>query len=322
MSQEIAKRCMLELVVLPGREDGRGPSPLAMGWFGIINALRSPFRPRVDVVHLGDVAIWPLGLLELLFGRADSLVIAAHGSDISLATRSGWTAKLYKLYLKVGALLLPRARVVANSSYIAGLAGSVGFRNLAVVPLGTDLVAPQTTTRWGLLFAGRISRDKGLRFLMAEVLPLLPPTTRIRIAGPVWEKSERPMIEHPQAEYLGNLPPEKLAAEYAKAAITLVPSQVDEGFGLVAIEAAACGCQVIASNGGGLREAVRAPWGDLVNPDSAEEWATAIGRRLALPAVDLERISEAAKKDIDRHFRWSTAADRTMAYYCRLPGPN
>lgn len=315
ISQELAKQCSFESIFLPGRKDGRGPSAMAILWFGIATAIKVPFRARADVVHLGDLAIWPLGFLELLFKRADRLVMSAHGSDVSLATRARWLPALYRTYLGLGARLIPQATIVANSSYIANLARSVSFQNVAVVPMGTDVVASGRPARSGLLFAGRISRAKGLRFLITNVLPLLPESTLLRVAGPVWEESERELLDHPQVEYLGVLSPDELVSQYTSASVTLIPSQIEEGFGLVAIEAAACGCQVVASNGGGLTEVVRSPWGELVDPNDPPAWAAAITRRMSLDPDELEAIGHAARQDIDRLFRWHITAVQTMAQY-------
>jgi len=315
MSQELAKHCSIESIVLPGRKDGRGPTGLSMFWFGFLSAIKVPFRSPVDAVHLGDVAIWPLGYLELLFNRTKKLLLSAHGSDVSLAKRAGWRSAIYGIYLRLGARIVRRATVIANSAYIATLAHSAGFEDVVVVPLGTDFVEREHPARSGLLFAGRVSRAKGVRFLVAGVLPFLPETTLLRIAGPMWEESERDLLGHPQVEYLGVLSQDELAAEYSRATITVIPSQIEEGFGLVAIEAAACGSQVVASNEGGLREAVRAPWGELVNPDDPKAWATSINQRLAASASERNRIGQLAKLDVDLHFRWSEAAVRTLAQY-------
>jgi phosphatidyl-myo-inositol dimannoside synthase len=315
MSQEIAKRCSVQTIVLPGRNDGRGPSAMSILGFGIANALQAPFRSRADVVHLGDMAIWPLGFLELLFGRTTTLIISAHGSDISFAKRAGWRSALYKIYLGLGARLLRKAVIVANSSYIANLASLIGFEDVSIIPLGTDVVASGQPARHGLLFAGRVSRTKGLRFVVTDVLPLLPKSTLLRVAGPIWEESERELLKHAQVEYLGVLSPDQLSAQYSRAAITVIPSQIEEGFGLVAIEAAACGSQVIASNGGGLREAVRLPWGDLVDPNDPQAWAAAITRRLSLEPNVRKAVCQAAREDIDQHFRWHIVAEQTIALY-------
>ena len=76
------------------------------------------------------------------------------------------------------------------------------------------------------------------------------------MAGSIWDASERELLGRPEVDYCGALEPEQLRLEYSRALITLIPSQVPEGFGLVAIEAAACGSQVVASNAGGLTDVV------------------------------------------------------------------
>jgi glycosyltransferase involved in cell wall biosynthesis len=172
--------------------------------------------------------------------------------------------------------------------------------------------ADEQSQRSGLLFVGRITRAKGLRFLVEEVLPLLLTATRLRVAGTVWEESERELLDHPAVDYLGPLGEEQLQNEYSRANITLVPSQVPEGFGLVAIEAAACGSQVIASRSGGLVDVVRSPWGELVGPHDAAAWARAIDARCAIDERTETRVRSAAVQCVDKHFRWTTTAERTL----------
>src|SRR5207244_4316829 len=141
LAEELSKRCELEWVVLPGRRDGRAPSAVSLAAFGMRCALRMPFRTRIDVAHIGDLSLWPIGLLELLFRRARHLALAAHGSDVSLASRGGLISNFYRAYLKLGTWLLPNARIIANSAYIADLAKSAGFKDVRIVPLGTDMCA-------------------------------------------------------------------------------------------------------------------------------------------------------------------------------------
>jgi glycosyltransferase involved in cell wall biosynthesis len=312
MAEEFAKRCDFECIALPGRKDGRAPSAVSLIAFGLLSALRTPFRRKVEVAHMGDMAIWPLGWLEMLLGRTDWLVLSAHGSDVSLIERKGIATQLYRAYLKLAALLIPDARVIANSAFTAGLARSVGFAHISVVPLGTDLHLIEQPERSGLLFAGRVSRDKGLRFLIEQVLPKLRTSMKLRVAGPIWDESEQDLLDNPAVEYLGPLTPEQLQVEYSRTQITLVPSQVAEGFGLVAIEAAACGSQVIASRSGGLLDVVREPWGELVDPRDAVAWARAIDERCSADREAWDNRRQAALQDVEQNYRWAEVADRTL----------
>jgi glycosyltransferase involved in cell wall biosynthesis len=313
MAEELGNRYALELVSLPGRADGGAPKAAALFWFGLQTAFQTPFRRKVDVALLGDMAIWPLGLLELLLGRANRLSISAHGSDVSLSIRGGLTAWFYRQYLRLGAMLLGKAQIIANSNYIGDMARRAGFSSVTVVPLGTDMRVVPGKERSDLLFVGRITRSKGLRFIVENVLPLLPADTCLRAAGTVWEDSERELLDHPSVEYLGALGAEQLAAEYSRAKVTLVPSQVAEGFGLVAVEAAACGCPVIASDSGGLAEVVRMPWGRLVPAASAEQWASAIRESLAMGSPARCELGDVAAQTVNSDHRWPIVAERTMS---------
>lgn len=315
LAEELSSSCRLERIVLPGRPDGRAPQLLTLLRFGIRQAFRTPARRRTDLVHLADLALWPLGALELFFGRTRAIAISVHGSDVSLGFRKGAAACLYRWYLQLGAALLGNVQLIANSSYIADLASEVGFRQVHVVPLGTDIMPMPHQRRKGLLFVGRVTRGKGLRFLVEQVLPRLDPGTRVRVAGSLWEESERTLLNHPAVEYLGALEPARLQVEYARAEITLIPSQVPEGFGLVAIEAAACGSQVIAAQAGGLVDVVQAPWGELVDPRDAEGWARAIRRRCSQAEPAIEQIGQSAMAEIARLHRWRNVAERTFRLY-------
>jgi glycosyltransferase involved in cell wall biosynthesis len=103
----------------------------------------------------------------------------------------------------------------------------------------------------------------------------------------------------------------ELAALYRRALATLVPSR-NEGFGLPALEAMACGCPVLAANTGALPEVC----GDaalLLNPDDAAAWLGALralqanpAQRSALAAAGLARA---------RGFTWERSARALLGLY-------
>jgi glycosyltransferase involved in cell wall biosynthesis len=79
---------------------------------------------------------------------------------------------------------------------------------------------------------------------------------------------------------IGYLPEEELAAHFLLADIFIMPSK-GEGFGIVFIEAAAYGCQVIAGNIDGSTDALlNGELGQLVNPDSEAEIIEAIQKAI------------------------------------------
>jgi len=311
----LRQRGRVDVIALPGRRNGREPTALSLMGFGFTTAFKLILGPEVRVVHVADLASWPFAWLASVRHRRSRIVISAHGSDLSFADRIGWRGRLYRNYLRFGAMMLKRGRIIANSSYIAGLARAAGFEKVSVVPLATDLVFGGQSERRNLLFAGRISRAKGLRFFVEEVLPQLPPEIRLRVAGTLWEQSERELLSHPRVDYLGVLSADQLVEEFGRATVVVIPTRETEGFGLVAIEAAACGAWVVASNHSGLSDVVHGPIGVAVDANDAEAWAAAIRSALAKAEATRERDGLAAQREIDQRYRWPRVIDETVAVY-------
>lgn len=315
LTEELAQRSTIDIIALPGRSSGREPNKLSLIAFGFRTALRLLWAPEARVVHVADLASWPLAWIAGLRHSRSRIVLSAHGSDLSFADRPGLRPRLYAMYLRIGAAALKSAQIIANSRYIADMARRTGFDRVSIVPLATDFRCPARGGRRNLVYAGRISRAKGLRFLVEQVLPRLPSDVRLRVAGTVWEESERPLLSHLQVDYAGVLSSLELAQEFARAAAVLIPTRESEGFGLVAIEAAACGAFVLASQHSALTEVVREPIGITVNANDAEAWASAISAALATSEEEHRLHAKAAQAEVDRCYRWPRVADATLALY-------
>lgn len=314
IARRLGERVPLDLVALPGRPDGSAPGALALIGFGLRTALRLLTASRARAVLVGDLASWPFALVSWLRHPGCRIVLAAHGSDVSYATRGHWKGALYGRYLRLGARLLRGARVIANSRFVAEAARAQGFAEVAVVPLGTAVEPPVEVPPTGdhLLFAGRIMCGKGLRFLVEEVLPLLPDPPRLRVAGTIWDADEAAALSSPLVDYLGPLDRPALAREYAAAAAIVVPTQIPEGFGLVAVEAAACGGVVIAADHSGLRDAVLPGHGFLVGARPSD-WAAAIADVRAMPHAARVAFVAASAKAARARFSWDRVAEETLA---------
>jgi D-inositol-3-phosphate glycosyltransferase len=105
-------------------------------------------------------------------------------------------------------------------------------------------------------------------------------------------------------------PPDRLAEHYRAADVTVVPSH-NESFGLVALEAQACGTPVVAAAVGGLRTAVRdGSSGVLVPGHDPAGYAAAIGAVLARR----ELLGAGARRHAAR-FSWDRTADALVVAY-------
>lgn len=321
MADELSKLGPVQVIALPGCADGRAPPAWRLLLFPFTVLARFlAARPRPATVHLGDMALWPLGLV---LGAGRRTVISAHGTDVAYQRRGGFRGTLYGAYLRLGAALLGKAQVVANSAATAAAARETGWRTAAVVPLATDLQASEAAAGHdgAILFAGRLVARKGCGWFVREVLPLLPAGTRLRIAGTPWDASEAWVMDDPRVDYLGALPPVELARAYASAMCVVVPNIEPangelEGFGLVACEAAACGAVVLAARTGGLVEAVReGETGFLLPSGDAAAWAERIEGVAAWAAAERAAFTETAVQIARSHYAWPRVAAATAQHY-------
>lgn len=320
LTGELGKTHRLDIIALPGKPDGDVPSPGAMIGFGLKTAVRLLFAKPVKIVHLGDVAIWPLGWIASLRHPKSRIILSAHGSDLNYATKDTLLGRLYAAYVKAGTRLMGGSRLIANSDWIADLAEQLGFQNVTKVALATDIRSniPAGPHNQSLFFAGRITPSKGLSFIVNQVLPRMENPPRIRVAGTIWDAEEAKTLESPLVDYLGNLGPDQLIAEYGQSMAAIVPSLGKEGFGLVAAEAAACGAVVIASDHSGLAEVVTPDIGLLADSNAPEQWIAAIEEVRSWTTEKRAAFTKGSQSIASTRYDWDRVARETAAVYGKV----
>jgi len=167
-----------------------------------------------------------------------------------------------------------------------------------------------------LLYVGRVCEQKGSHVLLEGYRQLRARgiDARLVVAGPVGQfgrtddGSWSRRIAEVGGLYLGPVEEERLAAIYNMATALVLPTISFEMFGMVAVEAQACGIPVVASDHGGLRETVPAGCGLRFETGNPEDLA----RKLAeIVADDDQRrlLSEGAIRNATR-FTWESICDR------------
>ena len=108
-------------------------------------------------------------------------------------------------------------------------------------------------------------------------------------------------------------PQSELADWYRAATVVMVPSY-SESFGLVAVEAQACGTPVVAASVGGLRTAVQdGISGVLIDGHAPAAYARALGKLIRSPALR-ESLARGGVAHAGR-FGWNATVDRLLAVY-------
>ncbi len=173
-------------------------------------------------------------------------------------------------------------RYLANSEYVARRISRYYNRRARVVhpPVDTDFYRPD-------------GRPPGASAL---VVSALVPYKRIEVAieacrragvplrivgqGPDLERLQRQAAEGAEVEFLGSIGDEDLLEQYRQAGVVLLPGEED--FGIVPVEAQACGRPVVAlASGGALETVVDGVTGVLVTGDGADAFAEGVRRALS-----------------------------------------
>jgi len=205
-------------------------------------------------------------LLPALLARKPVLVV--HQTWIRNSRgQIGWNGRIKRA-------LLPRVRNVAISQAIATDFG----QPMEVVGNPYDdstfKIDPSAPRERAIIFVGRLVSDKGADILLEAFCKLRKPGATLTIVGCGPEETGlRRLTQRLQIEdrvvFAGAKSGADLAALLNRHRILIVPSRWPEPFGVVALEGIACGCAVVGSEQGGLKEAI-GPCGRIFPNGNAE----------------------------------------------------
>jgi glycosyltransferase involved in cell wall biosynthesis len=162
-------------------------------------------------------------------------------------------------------------------------------------------IYPADSPRFTVLFVGRMYRRKRIEILLRAAAQLRERIRRleVRLVGngpcaPALHALSRQLKLDSVVTWLGDISRPALAEEYNRAHVFCLPS-VQEGFGIVLLEAMAAGTAVVASRAAAIPEVL--PHGVLVEPEQPEALAAAIldlyeseDRRKSLAEAGLKRV--------------------------------
>ena len=275
-----------------------------------IHARRIAGSWRPDVVLAGSGLFAPQALWAAQACGALSAVYV-HGLDIAVphpVYRALWWPALRRV-----------RRVIANSASTAELARRIGIADerIRVVHPGVSMVGStpgaaqafrrrhELEDRTLLLSVGRLTRRKGLLEFVSDALPRIvaarPDATLVVVGGEpaqalfhkgvsietIRQAAAAAGVET-HLRFLGRLDDEELIAACLASQVHVFPvldiPQDPEGFGMVAVEAAAQGLATVAYASAGVVDAVRdGVSGRLVKPGDSEAFAAAVLEMLQAP---------------------------------------
>jgi starch synthase len=192
-------------------------------------------------------------------------------------------------------------------------------------------------SRPSIVFVGRVTRQKGIAYLL-EAAPEIDPSAQLVIIAGAADTTDfaaevRASLARAQAAR-GNiiwveemLPRAEVVQVLSHATVFVCPS-IYEPFGLVNLEAMACGAAVVASAVGGIPEiVVDGETGYLVpcdirvddpDPAAARRFANDLAQRINALIADRDRaaaLGRAGRRRVVEHFSWESVAAQTAELY-------
>ena len=277
-------------------------------------------------------------------GLAEPYLIVAHGAEITIAASvPGPKGRLARV-------LRASEGAVAGGGYVAQELRKAAGRPLevAVVPPGVDTERFRPVpgceraairASFGLpaqgplvLSLGRLVPRKGADVLI-DAMGLLKgshPELTLAVAGGGRDRQrleKRAIHRAAPVRFLGKVPDDRLPALYACSDVFAAPNRTrwggleQEGFGIVFVEAAACGVPQVAGNSGGAPEAVAHGETGLVVDEPADPAAVAVAVGALLDDPGLrERLSQRSRERAVASFSYDVLAGRLADYLAELGG--
>jgi len=285
-----------------------------------------------DILHTHLPTPWSAdwsSIVSRLKGRP--LVLTYH-SDIAGTGLAHHIAAAYN-YTALKFLLRNADRIIiTRQSYLSKhLSGQK--KKIAIIPIGVDsrVFRPVPTKKKGDVFFLSVLDDyhgfKGLDLLLeaVRIAKRDMPDLRLIVGGDgskriFYEDASRSMGLSRNVEFVGSVPQERLTEYYNGCDLFVLPS-TDPGretFGIVLLEAMACGIPVIATGIAGPAEAIRESGAGLVVPPGnksmlAEAMIRILGNRDLAASMGIEGRRLAEKK-----YNWRRIAEQTAALYEEL----
>lgn len=289
-------------------------------------------RLQPDIYHFHFP--YPIGELSYLLSRADRRLAVTYHSDIIRQKRllAFYRPLMIRFLSQADVIMASSPNLIANSPVIGRFS-----EKCRVIPFGIDVERFRPTPRMEeraaefrrlfgnkevILFVGRLIYYKGLSYLV-EAMPRIDAVLVLAGEGGLREELERQAAEvgvHDKVIFLGKAADEDLPALYYACDLFILPSIArSEAFGLVQLEAQACGKPVVSTNlpTGVPYANLDSETGIVVPPEDSDALATAINRLLNDPDLR-RRLGEQGRRRVEREFTLKSMADAVMRVYEEL----
>ncbi|HEY5752284.1 MAG TPA: glycosyltransferase [Chthoniobacterales bacterium] len=311
----------------------RKPSLIYRGEYDTLMAALRPRKPDLMHIYFGHTGVH---LLPFIRESGLPCIVSFHGADVMpRKDKPGYEAQLREL-LQTLPLVLARSRSLAERLEAFGCPPGKIRLNRTGIPLDdfpvVDRPMEKPNGRWCIVQACRLIEKKGLRTSLrafAEIHREFPSATfEIAGEGPMLAELQTLASELGIAKavcFRGFVDQTQLRELFTEADIFLHPSEVtsggdQEGIPNAMLEAMATGLPVVATNHGGIPEAVTHGADGLLVSERDSAALTAALRGFLQNPVRMRQFGVSAASSVRREFDPTTQIARLEAAYDELRG--
>ncbi len=276
-----------------------------------------------DLIEVGD-AFHPAWCAATVAARRNIPLVAFYHSNLPQIIGRRMGSAVERAVGRYVARCYERCDVVLTpSTLMREYLGELGVTHTVLQPLGvdTEIFSPQRRVRdlrrdLGLpantrllVYAGRFAGEKNIHILHGALARLGAPYHLLLIGG---GRREQPAANVSVLPYRRD---SVELAEWLASADALVHAGSNETFGLVVLEAMACGLPIVGTRAGAIPEFVDENVGMLAAPHDANSMAEAI---TALYERDLVALGRTARARVLAHHTWNQAFQQLLTTYASL----
>jgi len=273
-----------------------------------------------DVLHANWTLAGAIVWMNYLLTKKPYLV-TIQGSDIYKATKLPFVTSITRISLGKAKKVLVLSQALADKVNSIG----VSYSNIKIIPNGVDtgqfMSLPYEERANNIIFVGSLIERKGIRYLIQAFANIVQqfPDFHLVIMGEGVQRTEceelTRELELSENVYFTGPQTQKQVSEGMRTAKLFVLPSIEEGLGVVLLEALASGTPIVASKVGGIPDVVDDKVGILISPGNPEELEKAILSILNLMPDDWNVLHQNARKRAEEVFDWARIAQRIVELY-------
>lgn len=286
---------------------------------------------KIDVVHITNINLWPIVLTNYFKKNKTVFFINLHGLELIYGNRKKIVSKIYNIYVPYKFInKLKNLYFFTNSRETLKIASpKLSKSKIKYIPMGVSrclkIKTNENVNLNQFFYLGRITKRKGIKWFVEEVLPSFP-EKKLLLGGPIVDLKEFEEIsKSKQVDYIGVLEQKEIIELHRSSFLTIFPNFIDnneldfEGFGISFLEAISNGGLPITTLYQGLKSAtLGGKIGICMNDNVASTWLSKIEETASQGLSYRKKIIENSQQLINENFLWEDIFESTMNEYKKL----